>query len=179
MGALRSQGLSYVEIARVLGISKSSVAYHARRLGVEPDDRFSKRYDWCEIQRAYDSGLTVRKCAERFGFCLASWHQAVKRGEVTARPRRMSLDDLLASGQKRGRHWIKLRLLEAGVKSGNCERCGIVDWRGHPLTLHLHHVNGDGTDNRLENLELLCPNCHSQTDTYGGRNGHRRRRGAG
>jgi 5-methylcytosine-specific restriction endonuclease McrA len=38
----------------------------------------------------------------------------------------------------------------------------------------LHHINGDRLDNRLENLELLCPNCHSQTDTYSGRNGHRR-----
>ena len=43
-----------------------------------------------------------------------------------------------------------------------------------PLNAQLHHKNGDGTDNRLENVEFLCPNCHSQTDTYGGRNGHRR-----
>jgi 5-methylcytosine-specific restriction endonuclease McrA len=45
--------------------------------------------------------------------------------------------------------------------------------------MQLHHVNGDGLDNRLENLELLCANCHSQTETYGGRNGHRRKRGNG
>ena len=38
----------------------------------------------------------------------------------------------------------------------------------------LHHINGDRLDNRLENLELLCPNCHSQTETFAGRNGHRR-----
>jgi hypothetical protein len=43
-----------------------------------------------------------------------------------------------------------------------------------PLSMALHHVNGDGSDNRLENIKFLCPNCHAQTSNYGGRNGHRR-----
>ncbi|MFL5906835.1 MAG: HNH endonuclease signature motif containing protein, partial [Solirubrobacterales bacterium] len=53
-------------------------------------------------------------------------------------------------------------------------RCGISEWFGAPLAVALHHVNGNRMDNRIENLELLCANCHSQTDTYGGRNGHRK-----
>jgi hypothetical protein len=51
-----------------------------------------------------------------------------------------------------------------------CQVCGISEWRGKPLTLHLDHVNGVHDDNRLPNLRFLCPNCHSQTDTYCGRN---------
>jgi 5-methylcytosine-specific restriction endonuclease McrA len=58
----------------------------------------------------------------------------------------------------------------AGLKDERCERCGLTDWRGQPLSLALHHVNGDGADNRLENLQLLCPNCHSQTPNFAGRN---------
>lgn len=90
----------------------------------------------------------------------------------------MLIEQLLVTGTKRGRHWMKTRLVQEGLKDERCEICGISEWLGKPLTMQLHHKNGDGHDNRLENLELLCGNCHSQTDTYGGRNGHRRKRAA-
>ena len=50
-----------------------------------------------------------------------------------------------------------------------CTICRINEWQGQPLTLHLDHINGINNDNRFENLRLLCPNCHSQTETYGRR----------
>jgi len=55
--------------------------------------------------------------------------------------------------------------VELGVPNC-CAICGITDWLGQSLSLHLDHINGINNDNRLENLRLLCPNCHSQTDTY-------------
>ena len=64
---------------------------------------------------------------------------------------------------------LKGRLLAAGLKENRCEGCGIQDWLGKPLSMALHHVNGEGTDNRLENLMMLCPNCHSQTENFSGR----------
>lgn len=136
------------------------------------------RYDWDAIQRAYDSGLTVRECAERFGFCLASWKAAVARGAVRARPRELPIETYLVIGRRTTRTHLKGRLLDAGLKANRCERCGIEDWQGKPLSMHLHHINGDGGDNRLENLEMLCGNCHSQTENYGGRNGGQRGGGA-
>jgi hypothetical protein len=50
-----------------------------------------------------------------------------------------------------------------------CAWCEIVDWRGQRLVLHLDHINGINNDNRLLDLRLLCPNCHSQTKTYSNR----------
>ena len=48
--------------------------------------------------------------------------------------------------------------------------CNKGEWLGKPLVLQLDHINGVRDDHRLENLRFLCPNCHSQTDTYGGKN---------
>ena len=81
----------------------------------------------------------------------------------------MPLEELLTNGP-RGRYNIKLRLIAAGLLENSCEECGISEWRDGPLSLELHHRNGEKHDNRLENLALLCPNCHSQTDSWGGKN---------
>ena len=50
-----------------------------------------------------------------------------------------------------------------------CENCRLTEWQGHQIPLEIHHINGINTDNRLENLQLLCPNCHALTDNYRGR----------
>ena len=88
----------------------------------------------------------------------------------------MSIEQLLTG--PRNRSHIKARLLQAGLKDSACEICGLAAWQGAQLSLELHHINGDGRDNRLENLQLLCPNRHSQTDTFGARNKRLRQRAA-
>jgi hypothetical protein len=65
---------------------------------------------------------------------------------------------------------LKRRLVEEGLLVARCAIGGLTTWRGRPLVLHPDHVNGDRTDHRLANLRFLGPNCHSQTDTYCGRN---------
>lgn len=62
------------------------------------------------------------------------------------------------------------RLVREGVLERRCACCGRTEWNGEPIPLELDHVNGDRSDNRLENLRLLCPNCHAQTPTWRGRN---------
>ncbi len=175
---LREQGLSYKAISRQLGVAKATVAYHSRRLGVPADDRCARRYNWSEVQAAIDEGLSMRECCERFGFARATWSKAVKRGAIVPREWVTPIEDILVAGCRRGRSHVKARLIGAGLKENRCEVCGITEWRGRPLTMELHHVNGDGEDNRLENLQLLCGNCHAQTDNWGGRGQRRLRREA-
>ena len=172
--------LTQAQIARELGLTKSTVAYHVRQLGVRADPRFARRHDWDVVQQAIDGeGLSMSECLARFGFSRETWYRAVRAGQIVPLPHVMPIEELLVSGRRTNRSHLKQRLLRLGLKRNRCERCGIEEWLGRPLSMHLHHVNGDRLDNRLENLEMLCGNCHAQTENYGGRNGHRRRRRAG
>jgi len=70
-----------------------------------------------------------------------------------------------------GRGSVKKYIIEHNLIEYKCSKCGIGSiWNNKPITLHLDHINGVNNDNRLENLRFLCPNCHSQTKTYSGRN---------
>lgn len=65
---------------------------------------------------------------------------------------------------------LKEIIINNKIKPYKCECCGISEWMNKPITLQVHHINGDHFDNRLENLQLLCPNCHSQTENFSGAN---------
>lgn len=64
-----------------------------------------------------------------------------------------------------GRNMLE-RLIKDRYKEHKCENCNRSEWEEQPIPLQIHHINGDHFDNRIENLQVLCPNCHSLTDTF-------------
>ena len=65
---------------------------------------------------------------------------------------------------------LKNKLFKAGIKEKKCECCGLSEWNGLPIPLELHHIDGDRTNHKLENLKILCLNCHAQTETFRAKN---------
>jgi DNA-binding NarL/FixJ family response regulator/5-methylcytosine-specific restriction endonuclease McrA len=172
---LLAMGHTRAEAADTLGLSRSTITYHAARLGEKIDSRCGRRYDWTAIRRFHEAGHSVNECQARFGFNKAAWHAAIRRGLIEPRPSRIPLEQLLVAGPRRNRGHLKNRLFAAGLKMRRCESCGLAEWQGQPIPLALHHVNGDRHDNRLANLQILCANCHGLTDTWAGRNNKIRR----
>lgn len=80
------------------------------------------------------------------------------------------LSEILIKGSTFQSFKLKKRLFQDHLKEKKCERCGRAEWQGFDIPLEIHHKNGDNHDNRIENLEILCPNCHALTDSYRGRN---------
>lgn len=87
----------------------------------------------------------------------------IARGGIPAIP----LNQVLVKNSSYSRYALKKRLIRGGLLEYKCAECGINEWNNKKLSLQLEHKNGIPNDNRIENLCLLCPNCHSQTPTWG------------
>ena len=83
----------------------------------------------------------------------------------------ISIDEILVKDCKHSTKTVKEKIIKANILKRECYECGNVGvWNNKKLVLQLDHINGINNDNRLENLRLLCPNCHSQTNTFAGKN---------
>ncbi len=178
MQAYIDEGNGFIRCHAKFGIAHATWA-KAIRLGDlrvdltgKPYADARKRYDWRAVQAYYDGGQTYRACAAKFGFSAASWTKAVRRGQITPRVQRLPLERVL---QQSHRSVVKRHLIQAGILTNRCSLCGIDEWRGKPLSIQIDHINGVRDDNRIENLRMLCPNCHSQTETFAARNRPRKK----
>jgi transposase-like protein/5-methylcytosine-specific restriction endonuclease McrA len=66
-------------------------------------------------------------------------------------------------------HRLKNKLIETGIKNHSCELCGLEKWMDQKVPIELHHIDGNRFNNNLSNLQILCPNCHAQTDNNSGK----------
>lgn len=91
----------------------------------------------------------------------------------SSREKDLTAEMLFKENCKHNRNCLRRFIIKNGLLPYKCAICGAKEWNGKTLSLELDHINGINNDNRLENLRFLCPNCHSQTTTYGSRNQQR------
>lgn len=132
-----------------------SFAELARRLGLKPEGSNPK---------------TLRKKLDEFKvdyshFTGKGWNQGLKFQPKPAK----TLDSILVKNSSYQPYKLLKRLIAEGRKEYKCECCGNTEWNGKPISLELHHIDGDKSNNTYENLQALCPNCHSQTDNFRGK----------
>ena len=117
--------------------------------------------------------ITMRHRIHRLGISVKNGGQ--NKGKIGQA--KFALSDILE-----GKHpqysalKLKIRILKDGILPNCCDKCKNHEWLGNQIPLELDHINGVSWDHRLENLRLLCPNCHALTDTYRGKNSRKVKR---
>jgi len=187
---LRKAGKSFGEIAKELLITKSNACYCNKINLDEYDEKKSSHQKYvdmvCELAKkctninqilhilgkkgTNEYYKQIRKILEENKIDISHFneYEPYKPGCIK---KKISIEEYLVKGSTISIPRLRERLLNEGIKEHKCENpeCGLSEWYGKPIPLQLHHINGDRTDNRLENLQLLCPNCHTLTDNYCGR----------
>lgn len=187
---LRKEGKSFGEISKELLITKSNACYCNKINLDEYDEKVSSHQKYvdsvCELAKkctninqilhilgkkgTNEYYKQIRKILEENKVDISHFkeYEPYKPDGVKGK---LPIEEYLVKGSTISIPKLRERLLKEGLKEHKCENpeCGLSEWHNLPIPLQLHHINGDRTDNRLENLQLLCPNCHALTDNYCGR----------
>lgn len=129
----------------------------------------NKSWSLCPIIKEKNSKATCK--AHKDGR-IPGWSKQWKNGTIKSWSKGLILqkeEDIFKDYSEFSSGYVKKALLFYKIKEYKCEMCGITSWNKKCIVLELNHINGNNRDNRLDNLEFLCPNCHSQTNFWRGR----------
>lgn len=167
------EGNSNSTICQIVNVSSATVSYYARKLGLSKKPR--PTYDWGLVQSDIDAGMTVNELVSKYGFARETYSLAVRKAKIKSKCplTQTSIEEILsfANGRKTTAH--ERRCIKRGIMrngSAHCALCGLSEWMGRMIVLEVDHIDGDPRNNVHDNIRLLCPNCHSSTDTWRGRN---------
>lgn len=129
------------------------------------------------ILEKYNEGKTLHKTAAELKMSVVTvWRRAKKLNINWSNIKRPSNAKIPLVDILNGKHpeyqtfKLKVRLINEGFKENICNICGITEWNNKPINMQLDHIDGVSSNHVLSNLQLICPNCHSQTDTWCGKN---------
>lgn len=117
---------------------------------------------------------TLRKMIDKYDLDLSKINEnrKIEKNKQFSRDRqnkKISLEEILKDNKPYQSYRLLKRLFEEGYKEKQCEICGISDWMDKEISFHLHHKDGNHNNNLINNLQVLCPNCHSQTNNFAGK----------
>jgi hypothetical protein len=135
-----------------------------------------------EIVKAILDSKTMSQACSKLSMKFNSFKRKAKAlglyspnpgGKGTNKPskKKIPIEDILKGSHPQYQTFkLKQRLVKENYFKNECSICGISEWNGELLPLELDHVDGDSTNHTIQNLRILCPNCHSQTETFRGKN---------
>ena len=135
---------------------------------IEISDSYSETLRNLEIPVQGNNSSTLKRKIEEYGLDISHFTFNNQYTSGKSNFKYIPAKEYLGTGKFITTSKLKDKLIKEGLLINKCDKCGITEWQGQPIVCQLHHINGNPKDNRLENLQMLCPNCHSQTENYCG-----------